>query len=41
LKCKNHLPESSAVEMCAQRMEWDILHTLQVNKSMTFQELAT
>ena len=41
LKCKDHLPESSAVEMCAQGMEWDILYALQVNKPKTFQELAT
>ena len=41
LKCKDHLPESFAVEMCAQVMEWDILYALQVNKPKTFQELAT
>ena len=28
LKCKDHLPESSAVEMCAQGMNWDILYAL-------------
>ena len=36
LKCKYRLPESSAVEMCAQGMECDILYTLQVNKPKTF-----
>jgi len=41
LKCKDHLHESSAVEMCAQGMKWDILYVLQVNKPKTFQELAT
>jgi len=41
LKCKDHLLESSAVEMCAQGIEWDILYALQVNKPKTFQELAT
>jgi len=28
LKCKDHVPESSAVEMCAQGMNWDILYAL-------------
>jgi len=41
LKCKDHLSESSAVEMCARGMDWDILYALQVNKPKTFQELAT
>ena len=41
LKCKDHLPESSAVEMSAQGMDWDILYALQVNKPTTFQKLAT
>ena len=41
LKCKDHLPESAAVEMCAQGVEWNILYALQVNKPKTFQELAT
>jgi len=41
LKCKDHLPEFSAFEMCAQGMDWDILYALQVNKLKTFQELAT
>ena len=30
LKCKDHLPESSKVEMCAQGMDWDILYALQL-----------
>jgi len=41
LKCKDNLPESYFVEMCAQGMEWNILYVLQVNKPKTFQELAT
>jgi len=41
LKCKDHLRESSAVEMCAQGMDWDIPYASQVNKPKTFQELAT
>jgi len=32
--------ESSAVEMCAQGIDWDILYALQVNKPKTLQELA-
>ena len=27
--------------MCTQVMDWDIIYALQVNKSKTFQELAT
>ena len=41
LKCKDHLFESSAVEICARGMDWDILYALQVNKPRTFQELVT
>ena len=41
LECKDRLSEASAVEMCTQGMEWDILYALQVNKPKTFQELAT
>jgi len=41
LKCKDHLPESSAIEMCAQWMDLDMLYVLQVIKPKTFQELAT
>jgi len=41
LKCNDHLPKSSTVEMCAQGMDWDILYTLQVNKPKAFQELTT
>ena len=36
LKCKDHLFESSAIEMCVQGMDWDILYALQVNKPKTF-----
>ena len=28
LKCNDHLPESSVVEMCAQEIEWNILYAL-------------
>jgi len=41
LKCKDHLPESFTIEMCAQGMEGNILNALQVNKPKTFQELET
>jgi len=41
LKCKDRLTEASAVEMCAQGMEWDLLCVLQMSKPRTFQELAT
>jgi len=41
LKCNDHLLEPFAVEMCAQRMNWDILNALQVNKPKKFQESAT
>jgi len=41
LKCKDHLSKSSAIEMCAQGTDWDILYPLQVNKPKTFQELTT
>jgi len=41
LECKDRLSEASAVEMCAQGMEWDLLYVLQMSKPRTFQELAT
>jgi len=41
LECKDRLSEASAIEMCAQGMEWDILYALQMNKPKTFQELTT
>ena len=41
LKCKDRLSEPSAVEMCAQGMEWDLLYVLQMSKPRTFQELVT
>ena len=41
LECKDRLSEASAVEMCAQGTEWDLLYVLQMSKPRTFQELAT
>jgi len=41
LKCKDHLFESSDVEMRAKGMDWDILFALRVNTPKTFQELTT
>ena len=41
LKCNDYLYEFLAIQMCAQGMYWNILDALQVNKSKTFQELAT
>ena len=41
LECKDRLSETSAVKMCAQGMEWDLLYVLQMSKPRTFQELAT
>jgi len=41
LKCKDSLSEPSAVEMCAQGIERDLLYILQMSKLRTFQELAT
>ena len=41
LECTERLSEVSAVEMCAQGMEWDLLYVLQMSKPKTFQELAT
>ena len=41
LECKDRLTEASAVEMCTQGMEWDLLYVLQMSKPRTFQELAT
>jgi len=29
LECKDRLSETSAVEMCAKGMEWDLLYVLQ------------
>jgi len=41
LECKDRLSEASAVEMCAQGMEWDLLYVLQMSKPKTFRKLAT
>ena len=41
LECKDPLFEASAVEMCAQGMEWDLLYFPHMSKPRTFQELAT
>jgi len=41
LEYKDRLSESSAVKMCAQGMEWDLLYVLQISKPRTFQELTT
>jgi len=41
LKCKDRLSKASAVEMCTQGMDWDLLYVLQTSKPRTFQELAT
>jgi len=41
LECKDRLTEASAVEMCTQGMEWNLLYVLQMSKPRTFQELAT
>ena len=41
LECKDRLSEPSAVETCAQGMEWDLLYVLQMSKPRTFQELVT
>ena len=35
------MSKASAIEMCAQGMEWDLLYVLQMSKPRTFQELAT
>ena len=40
-KCKDCLSEALVVEIYAQGMDWNILYALQVNKTLTFQELAT
>ena len=40
LECKDRLTEASAVEMCTQGMEWDLLYVLQMSKPRTFQELS-
>jgi len=39
LKCKDCLSEASAIEMCAQGIEWDLLYVMQMRKLRTFQEL--
>ena len=39
LKCKDHLSKTSAIKVCAQGMEWDLLYVLQMSNLRTFQEL--
>ncbi|KAL9233128.1 hypothetical protein vseg_008162 [Gypsophila vaccaria] len=41
LECKERLSESSAVEMCINRMDWDLLYILNGIKPRSFQELST
>jgi len=36
LECQHRLSETSAVEMCAQDMKWDLLYILQMSKHRTF-----
>jgi len=38
---KDNLSEASAIEMCAQGIEWGLLYVLQMSKPRTFQVLAT
>ena len=41
LECKDRLTETSAVEMCINGMDWDLLYILQGIRPRSFQELAT
>ncbi|KAL9228133.1 hypothetical protein vseg_003745 [Gypsophila vaccaria] len=41
LECKERLSETSAVEMCINGMDWDLLYILNGIKPRNFQELAT
>ncbi|KAK9755938.1 hypothetical protein RND81_01G060700 [Saponaria officinalis] len=41
LECKDRLSEASAVEMCMNGMNWDLLYILNGIKPRSFQELAT
>ncbi|KAL9224851.1 hypothetical protein vseg_000846 [Gypsophila vaccaria] len=41
LECKEHLSETSVVEMCINGMDWDLLYILNGIKPRSFQELAT
>jgi len=41
LECKDRLTKASAIEMCAQRIEWNLLYVIQMSKPRTSQELAT
>ncbi|XP_021860377.2 uncharacterized protein [Spinacia oleracea] len=41
LQCKDHLHETSAIDMCIQGMDWDLVYILQGIRPRTIQDLAT